>query len=761
MKRRFAALVVGGAMTVNAHIVRAESFVIQDIEVRGLQRISTGAVFTYLPLKVGESFDESRSAQVIRTLYKTGFFDDVELRRNGSILIVTVSERPAISDIKITGNKDISTDQLIDALTQVGISKGRVFNRSVLERLERELRGQYFAQGKYNVKIDTTIKDLARNRVEIAIDISEGKVAKIRKITVVGNNAYKEGKLLDLFDSGVPGPFSFFSSRDEYSRQKLGGDIEKLRSYYLDSGYINFRPESTQVTITPDKKDIYVTVNVDEGEKFNVSSVKLAGDLILPEKEMNALVSIKAGDVFSRSDVTASITRLTERLGDEGYAFANVNAAPEIDKDNKTVALTLFVDPGERVYVRRINFHGNFKTRDEVLRREMRQMESGWYATTKVNRSKVRIQRLAFIESVNIQTNRVPGAEDQVDLDISVTERFSGSFTIGGAFTQSEGVMFNLGISQDNFLNSGKRMAVTLNRSSVNNIVSFSYTNPYYTVDGVSRGLNLFYRNTDASKASVSRYAADRYGASVDYGVPLTEYDFATASIGVENTSLILGDTVANEISQFVADNGDSYDYLIINAGYSHDTRNKTIFADKGNLQKLDMRFTAPGGNLEFYKLGYRNQTYFPLTQKMTLSVEGRLNYGASYGETSELPFFERYYAGGVRTVRGYRNNSLGPRDSRGDPYGGTFRLLGGAELIFPVPFAQDIKSFRMSAFVDAGNVFEDYDAFKTKDIRTSAGLGAIWLSPVGPLTFSLATALNDQPGDRTETFQFNIGAGF
>lgn len=761
MKRSIAALVLGGAMSVGVGSVRAQTFVIKDIEVEGLRRITAGAVFTYLPLKVGEAFDETRSTEVIRALYKTGFFDNIELRRRGDVLVVVLSERPAISDIKVSGNEKIETDMLLEGLSQVGIAKGRVFNRSVLERMEREVRQQYFAMGKYNVKIDTTIKELERNRVEISMSISEGKVAKIRKVTVVGNDAYEEDDLLDLFDSGVPGTFAFFSSRDQYSRQKLAGDIEKLRTHYLDSGYIQFRPDSTQVTITPDKKDIYITINVSEGDKYTIREVKLAGELILPEAEMKALVSIKPGDVFSRSAVTDSITRLTERLGNEGYAFANVNAIPEIDEEEKTVGLTLFVEPGDRVYVRRINFHGNFKTRDVVLRREMRQMEGGWYATTKVNRSKIRLQRLPFIESVNIQTNKVPGATDQVDLDVTVSERFSGSFTIGGAFTQSEGLAFNMGISQDNFLNSGKRMSVTLNKSSVNDIISFSYTNPYYTIDGVSRGLNLFYRNTDAAAANVSNFAADRYGVSVEYGVPLTEYDFSNLSVGFENTSLLLGDNVASQISDFVDKNGDAYDYLIINAGVSHDTRNKTIFADRGNIQKFDIRATLPGGDLEFYKIGYRNQTYFPLTKRLTGSLEGRINYGDSYGDTTELPFFEHYYAGGTRTVRGYKNNSLGPVDSFGDPYGGNLRVLGSAELIFPVPFAPEMKSFRMSAFVDAGNVFADKNAFDVKDIRASAGVGAIWLSPVGPLTFSLSTALNDKPEDETETFQFDIGAGF
>lgn len=762
MRYAIKALLVGGAMLASVPLARAEAFIVEDIEVEGLERIAPGTVFTYLPLKVGDSFDERQSADIVRALYKTGFFEDVELRRRDDVLIVLVEERPAIADIRFSGNKDIPKDQLEEALRQVGITKGRVFNRSVLERLERELRQQYFSRGKYNVEIDVTVEELARNRVDIDIEISEGKVAKIRKVTIVGNEDYDEDDLLGDFDSGLPSWWAIFSSRDEYSKQKLAGDLERLRSTYLDEGYARFDIDSTQVTITPDKRDIYITVNLEEGEQYRVRSVKLAGNPLLPEDELMELVSIEAGDIFARAEVTDSITRITDRLGDEGYAFANVNAIPELDDETKEVDLTLFVDPGRRVYVRRINFHGNYKTRDEVLRRELRQMEAGWYATSQVNRSKVRLQRLPYIEDVSVQTRRVPGTDDQVDLDVTVVERLAGSFTIGAGYSQSEGLLFNIAVTEDNFMGSGKRVSVNANTSSVNTIYSLSYTNPYYTIDGVSRGFSVFYRETDAEEADVTRFFANRWGGNINWGVPLTEYDFLRFSLGYEDTEIVLATGAAQELQDFVAAYGDEYGAYKLEATFSHDTRNRTVFADRGNLQRITTEVAGPGSDLEWYKVGYSFQQYFPVWKDVvSLSFETKVDYAMEYGDTDEMPFFEHYFAGGSRSVRGYKDNSLGPLDSVGDPYGGQFRTLGSMELLFPVPFAPESRSMRMSVFSDIGQVYEDYDTFDANELRGSFGLGFTWLSPVGPLTFSVAEAFNDQPEDDLEFFQFNLGAAF
>jgi len=739
----------------------AETFQVEDIKVVGLERISAGTVFTYLPVQVGERFDTQRTPEVIRALYKTGFFEDVELRRRNNVLVVSVVERPAIAEVEVTGNDDIGDEQLDQALRQVGLVKGRVFNRSVLERMERELRQQYFARGKYNVRIDTQVKELARNRVAVAIDISEGQVAKIRKVTIVGNDAYDDETLLDQLDSGVPAPWAVFSSRDEYSKQKLSSDLETLKSHYLDHGYLNFNIESTQVSMTPDKKELYITINVDEGERFRVSKVKLAGDLILPEGELRELVPMESGEIFSRAEVTEAVQAISERLGDRGYAFANVNPVPEVDEEANEVALTLFVDPGQRVYVRRINFHGNDQTKDEVLRREMRQMESAWYATSKIDRSKVRIQRLSYVESVDIETRRVAGQNDQVDLDVTVTERRSGQLVVGAGFSQSQGLLLNLNVSQNNFLGEGKRLSVDVNTSSVNTIYSLSYNNPYYTIDGISRGFRLFYRETDAEELDISEYSTDRAGARVNFGIPLTEYDTFRPEVGAESIKVDASDSAAVEVTDFLDENGDSFTVLPLEADVVHDTRNRTVFPDKGNLQRLGTEIAVPVGDLRYYKLDYRNQLYLPLTEDFILSLNGELSYGDSYAETSDLPFFEKFFAGGINSVRGYEANSLGPEDSTGDPFGGNFRTIGSAEVLFPMPFAPDTRSLRMGAFVDAGNVFVDYDQFAFGELRASAGVSMSWLSPVGALTFSLAKALNAEAGDETQVFQFTVGASF
>jgi outer membrane protein insertion porin family len=739
----------------------ATTFTIEDIEVEGLQRIAPGTVFTNLPVQVGDVFDDARSAEVVRALFRTGFFADVTLRRRENVLVVVVEERPAINEINITGNRDIKDDELMEALRQVGMARGRVFNRTVLERMENELRQQYFARGKYNVRIDVEVEELPRNRVDLNIDIAEGQVAKIRRINLVGNQTFEDKEILRRFDSGIPRWYAFFSRRDHYSRQKLSGDLEKLRSKYLDTGFVNFSIDSTQVTLTPDRKDIYITVNVDEGEQYTLSDVRLGGNIIVDEEELMELVEIAPGDVFSRARITEAAERITRRLGDEGYAFANVNPIPEMDDENREVSLTLFVDPGQRVYVRRINFTGNARTKDEVFRREMRQMEGGWYSTSNVDRSRVRLQRLSFVESVNVETRRVPGQEDQIDLDISVTERLSGSFTIGVGYAQSEGVLFNLGLSQENFFGTGNRVSLAFNNSSVNRVYSISYLNPYYTMNGISRGFNLFYRETDAAEADIARYATNRFGGNVSYGIPLTEYDTFRIAPGYERVEVLTSEFTPEEITDFLARNGNDFDVYTLETSFTHDTRDRTVFASEGNLQRLGLKVALPGSDIQFYKADLRSQWFFPMTDTLTLGLSGEVGYAKPYGESEEVPFFEHYYAGGVRSVRGYRDFSLGPRDSNDDPFGGTFRTTGSVELLFPPPFLDEVASMRMSLFLDAGQVYRSYEDFEAGEIRTAVGVGMTWLSPVGALTFSLAQALNDESGDETQAFQFTIGAAF
>ncbi len=736
-------------------------FVVKDIEVEGLQRVEAGTVFNYLPVQVGQTFDPRRSPEVIRALFKTGFFSDVQLRRRGDVLIVVVKERPAISEIKFDGNEDIKDEDLEKALKGVGIAKGRVFNRSVLERLKNELRQQYFARGKYNVKIDVKVNELPRNRVGIDIKIAEGGVAKIKQINIVGNHEYDDDKLEDDFESGVPAWYNFWTSSDKYSKQKLAGDLERLRTFYLDRGYLKFNIDSTQVSITPDRKDIYVTINIEEGEKYRVKEVKLAGTFVVPKNKLDKLIAIKPGDRFSRKKVVKTTDDLSRRLSDDGYAFAKINPIPEVDPKTKEVSLTFFIDPGQRVYVRRINISGNTKTRDEVFRRELRQMEGGWYSLNAIELSRRRLQRLSFVESVDIKTVPVPGEEDIVDLDLKVTERQSGSFTIGAGFSQAQGVLLSLGLSQENFMGTGNRVSIRIDNSSVNRIYSFSYLNPFYTIDGVSRGFGASYTETDAQQADISRYTADQGRVNMTYGIPLTEDDRVQGTAELSHIKINTSSLSPTQIRDFIDDNGDKYLDFHLLGSFVHDTRNRSVFPDRGNSQVLSLEITVPGSDLQYYKTQYRYTQYIPVFHWLTGKVRTDLAYGDGYGDTTELAFYERYFTGGIRSVRGYKTNSLGPRDSNGDPFGGRLRTVGSAELIFPAPFFEQAKNIRFSVFADVGNVFNGLSDFKASDLRASAGIAATWISPLGALTFSLARALNDKDGDDLESFQFNIGTVF
>lgn len=740
-----------------------EEFVVEDIRVEGLQRITPGTVFNYLPLKAGDSFDNFVASEVARALFKTGFFEDIELERDGDVLVIIVEERPTIGSITVNGNEDISTEDLIKGLEQSGFAEGRSFDRSDLERLEQELRRQYNALGKYAVELDSTVEELPDNRVGVTIDLSEGVAARIQRINIVGNTVYSEKELLELFQSSVPSMFSFFSKDDQYSRQKIAADLETLRSHYLNNGYINFNIDSTQVSITPDKKNIYLTINISEGELFTVSEVRLAGELILPEDELPDLVSVRAGDIFSRKQLTDSSETLNRRLGNEGYAFVNVNAIPEIDNENDTVKVTFFVDPGKRTYVRRINFYGNSRTRDEVLRREMRQQEGSWVSTEKVERGRVRLQRLGFFEEVNVETPSVPGVADQVDVNYSVNEALSGNFSLGIGFSQTGGFQIQTSIAQNNFLGSGKRISFAFNNSEINRNFGLGYTNPYYTIDGVSRSLLASYRKTDSFDANVTVFDATTWGGSVGFGVPFTEYNTFRTLFGYENKKIDTSSSSGQKAQDFVADNGDHFNILRWTNSLSFDTRNKVILPDSGTLHYFSTEVTLPsiGNSLNFFKIGYRTQWYFPVFGEYVLALKGNVGYGDAYGDTEELPFFENYYAGGPRSVRGYEENTLGPKDSRGRPLGGNLRLVSGTELILPVPFLKDFESVRVVSFVDAGNVYGVDENFDIGELRYSTGFGMVWVSPFGLVSASISHPLNDKPGDKVQSFQFNFGTAF
>jgi outer membrane protein insertion porin family len=742
---------------------QARAFVVEDIRVEGLQRISAGTIFNYMPVKTGDEVNAGNTAQIIRTLFKTGFFQDVRLERDGDVLVVFVRERPAIAEIDIVGNKDLDNDQLLAGLKDIGLAEGRVFKRALLDRVEQELNRQYFSRGKYGVKIVSTVTPLERNRVSVKIDISEGLTARIKRINLIGNHSFDDDELLDDFELGIPAWYAIFSSKDKYSKQALSGDLETLRSFYLDRGFIDFKVTSTQVTITPDKKDIYITIGVDEGEVFTLRDIKLAGDLELPQEELFPLIHLRRGEVFSRKKLSASADRLNSKYSDAGYAFANVNSIPDIDRENRTVGITFFVDPGKRVYVRYVNFSGNESTRDEVLRREMRQMESAWFSGEKTKLSRSRLQRLGYFSDVSVETPAVPGSTDLVDVNINVTEAASGSLSAGIGYSQTQGMILNASITQDNFLGSGKRVSAGFDTSDATKKLSIAYTNPYYTVDGVSRGIEMSYRKTDFSELNISSFSTDVGRLGVNYGIPVTEYDRFRFGIAYEDTTFFLGNDPSQEIIDFEAENGDHFQDIEIFASWIRDTRDKAIFPTRGGKQTLSLEANTPGSDLQYYRLIYRNTRYYPLTSNLTLMLNGELGYGDGYGEDETLPFFRNFYAGGIGTVRGFEENTLGPKDSQDDALGANAKIAGQIELLFPA-FGEDFKdTVRAGLFLDAGNVFdlEGGESFEWDQIRVSTGLMLSWFSPVGALSFSLGYPIVEEEGDSPEKFQFRIGGSF
>jgi len=765
-----------------SHVHAVDSFHVDDIRLEGLQRISVGTVFNYLPIKVGDNVTEQDTQRAIRSLYKTGFFKDVRLEREGNVLVVFVAERPAIYEINITGNDAIKTDQLKDALKGMGLTIGRVFDVSVLDKISQELQRQYYSLGKYGVKIEATHKPLERNRVVIDISIAEGEEAEVYAMRIIGNSAFSDEELTDLLELGGTG---IFGGREKYSRQILAGDLETLRSYYMDRGYINFSIDSTQVSLTPDKEDVYIDINIMEGDVFTIREVKLSGELIMSEQEAQSQLEIASGDLFSRKKVTTSRKNITDKLAAMGYPFSNVNISPEVDNDSKTVKLNIYVDPGRRVYVRRINVTGNLKTDDAVIRREMRQYENDWLATEKVATSKKRLDRTGFFSEVAVNTPTVPGTLDQVDLDVKVTERSTGSLSMGIGYSDTQGALINFGVSQDNFMGGGKRVAFKIDHSKSVKEYSFSIRDPYINQYGVSRTIAFTSRNIDAQEADISNYIVNTDLISLNYGLPLSETMGTNFGVSVEQTELVTSSSTAREITNdptgpsppndplyppgFIeSNNSGEPQYLMykLAGDWTYDSLNRAIFPDSGTRMSLTYEAALPSSDLEFYKVGAAFSTYFNLGADFIFKYNLELGYGTAYGETSELPPFEHFFAGGSRSVRGFDGNSLGPRDSHNDPLGGDKRVVTNLELLLPNPFsAEQSKDIRLSAFVDGGRVWSDYcDApgqIADCSMRYSTGLGLVWITPVGILRFSLAKPLNEKPNDKTSTFQFTLGTGF
>lgn len=665
-------------------VFAAEPFVVKDIRVEGIQRTEAGTVFSYLPVKVGDTMTDEKTAAAIKALYATGFFKDVRLEARDGVVIVTVEERPSIAKITLTGIKEFSEDDLKKGLKETGLAEGRVLDRSLLDKAEQELQRQYFNRGKYAVEIKSTLTPLERNRVAVQFDVVEGNSAKIQQINIVGNQAFKEKELLKQFTSTTPGWLTWYTKNDQYSKTRLAGDIEALRSFYLNRGYLEFNVDSTQVSISPDKQGIYITVNVTEGPQYKVSDVKLAGQMLVPEAELKKLITIKPGEVFARDRLTETTKAIGDRLGNDGYAFANVNAVPDLDKEKRTVAFTLFVDPGRRVYVNRVNVSGNTKTRDEVVRREVRQMEGAYYDAAKINLSRDRLNRLGYFNEVNIETPAVQGTTDQVDVNVSVAEKSTGSIMLGAGFSSSEGIVLSGSVSQSNVFGTGNRLSAQINSGSVNTVYALSFTNPYYTIDGVSLGYDLYRRDVDATSLSnVGAYKTSTYGAGVRFGLPVNERDFLSFGLTYEQTSLTTYSDSPVQYTRFVNEFGKDNDTVRLDTSWSRDTRDSYLFPTKGLMQRVAAEVGTPGGSLQYYKLSFQHQQYIPLSKSFTLMLNGEVGIGDGLSG-KPLPFFKNFYAGGNSSVRGFKTGTLGPKDANGDALGGDKRVVGNAEVFFP-----------------------------------------------------------------------------
>jgi outer membrane protein insertion porin family len=762
MKKSLLGALIAGLFALPA--AAFEPFAIKDIRIEGIQRTEAGTVFSYLPVKVGDTLTDEKAAQAIKALFATGFFKDVRVEVERDVMVVLVQERPAVAQIDFVGMKEFEKDQIKKALKETGIAEGRIFDRSLLDKAEQEMKRQYLSRGKYGVNITTTVTPLERNRVGINFNIDEGQAAKIKQINIVGAKDFKEKDLLGLFELTTPGWITWYTKNDQYSRQKLSADLEKLKSHYMNRGYLEFNVESTQVSISPDKQDVYITININEGERYQVSAIKLAGELTVPEAELRQLVKVKPGDVFSRERINESTKAIGDRLGKDGYAFANVNAAPELDKEKHQVAFTIFVDPGKRVYVRRINVTGNTKTRDEVIRREMRQMEGGWYDADRVALSKQRVDKLGFFQDVTVETPAVPGTADQVDVNVNVTEKATGNLMLGIGFSTTEKVVLSGSIAQNNIFGSGKNVSAQVNTGKINKVIAFSYTDPYFTVDGVSLGYDVYHRTVNPTSLTVGNYKTSSTGGGVRFGFPIAEKESIGVGLGLDVTDVTTYPDSPQRYLNFCRDFGCTNITVPVTVNWAKDTKDSFIYPTSGYLQRAGVEWAVPGGDLQYYRATIQHQQFFPVTKTLALMVNAELGGARGLGGQG-LPFYKNFYGGGIGSVRGYATASLGPRDTLStgafsdDRLGGNKRIIGNAELLWGVPGME--KSVRLGWFVDAGQVFGTTEKINFGDLRYSTGISAAWISPLGPLKFSIAQPLNDKPGDRTERFQFQMGTTF
>jgi len=771
--RFLAALSLLGAMAQNA-----QAFPVADIRLEGLQRVAPGIVFRNFPVNTGDDIGAEELAGAIRKLFASGYFDDIQVARDGDALVLQLHERPAISKIRIDGNDVIEDEDLLKGLKESGLQEGDVFKRATLEKIRTDLVRVYAAQGRYGAEISTEVEQVGGNRVALNINVNEGKVATIAHVNITGNTVFDNDTLIDLFTLRESNFWSFYKKDDVYARQKLAADLERLTSKYMDAGYINFAVESAQVSITPDRKHIYITVNITEGEQYHVSDVNLAGNMVVPEVELAQLIKIENGQLFSRRAMTDGREAVVRRLGEDGYMFANVTPIPEVNDSDRTVSIRYLIDPGKRTYVRRINIKGNTRTSDLVIRQRMQQMEGAIASTTDIDRSKLKLDRTGFFKTVAVNTVPVPGTDDQVDLEYSVEEQQSGSFGASVGFSQDSGIILNLSVTQDNFLGSGNKVSFAVTNTDSTTEYSFSHLNPYYTVDGVSRGYNLYYRSRDFDEDDVSSYTTDEVGAGLNFGYPIDDNQRLNFGANVEMVSVNTATQTPQEIIDFVANEGNDYLNFIAKASWNDNTLNKGLFPTEGYSQGLSFELSVPGSDLSYYRTNYNMKYYYPISEDhdWVMSFRGRMGYAGDLGG-NEYPFYKNFFAGGLRSVRGFKANTLGPKDTpqagsseSPDAFGGNVLLAGSAEIIFPMPFIEDQSSWRTLLFVDAGNVFDTscpsssvncQEGIEFDEIRYSAGFGLSWITPIGPLSIAIGTPLNDKSGDDTEVFQFALGQTF
>ncbi len=754
------------------------AFVISDIRVEGLQRVSAGTVFGAVPYSVGDNVGAEEIRTIARSLFQTETFDDVQIGRDGNVLVIVVKERPTIDSIEFEGNKAIKTEALIEGLQGSGLSEGQIFKKVTLDQIASDLERQYVSQGRYDANIETTIENLPRNRVAIKVDVYEGNVSGIRHINIVGNTVFDDETLIELLELKLPGWLSFYTKDDQYSREKLQSDIEVLESYYLDRGYLTFSVDSTQVSIAPNMEDVYITVNVIEGDQFKISAVEVAGELRdIPEENIRALLLTQEGQTFSRQYMTLSEERIESALGNAGYTFASATGEPAANDDGETVTVKYFIDAGKRAYVRRLSFQGNTVTQDHVLRREMRQMEGGWASTAMIEGSKIRLQRLGFFKEVNVETPSVPGTDDQIDVNYTVEEQPSGSISATVGYAQRMGLILGLGYQESNVFGTGNSINIGINRSDYQQSLNLSFFDPYYTVDGVSRGYSTFFRKSDYEERNIASFSTDSYGLTVSFGYPISEVSRIGLSVGLERTEIKEGVIPAQEISEFLDEEGNEFDLVSLTASYSMSALNRGLLPSGGRSQSLSFEMTVPGSELEYYRLNYTGQIFYPLFNPFVLRLRANLGYGEAYGGTENFPFYKHFFAGGMGSVRGYESNSLGPRSTPSpqdrfndpDPIGGNVLVELSAEVLFPLPFIEDQSQLKSVLFFDAGNVFNTNCpqvsvyclGLDDGELRYSAGIAVTWITGFAPISFALAFPVNDKEGDESESFQFELGKTF